>query len=220
MIRNVINQLKHKRNQLTNLSSFEQPIIAPVEITISEETDCYVMYISNYVDALEYSKKKDEIDKMGISNRISMSLLWNSCRQKINKGIYYIFLKDDDLYNIWINGKEIKIDERLKVGEETYEKIISFKLDSNDYSFTSFKHDKIGSTFYTKYYGTQKMDMGKLSLNKEEAYEEIMMFLNNVLEIENILDIVDINLLMDRVYQDLLPHVVMKEYTYDEGVEA
>lgn len=58
MIRNVINQLKQKRNQLTNLSSFEQPIIAPVEITISEETNCYIMYISNYVDALEYSKKR------------------------------------------------------------------------------------------------------------------------------------------------------------------
>ncbi|MCX4365552.1 MAG: hypothetical protein OSJ70_07260 [Bacilli bacterium] len=212
MLREVIDNLKIKRQKLIEVTPNMNAKCDEdnVKITIDKYLDFLRMQISDYVSICEYTKKTDLCDNYEMCKKISMSILWNSGKQKINKGTFYVYTVNNVIYNFWTDGKEIMIDERIKTEKETQEKILRFDLSTLDYAFTFFKHNSIGSTFYTMYYHTKEREIGELAFSKEEAYEAIRPFLESVSAIKNIFGIIDLNIIIERVFNDLKPDGLIK----------
>lgn len=121
----------------------------------------------------------------------------------MNKGIYYVLIVGNRLYNIFINDDNLAVDERTKKNDIIEERIIYFNTITSDYHYFSAKRDKIGSTFYTKYYDKNGFDFGKLNYSKEEAYEEINHVISNLESIEKIIYLIDIDLLKTGILNDI-----------------
>lgn len=203
MFTEIINKLKNKKQKLQNLNNTSIDEKATFDIIIAKENNVYKMEISDYISIVDYVERTDLIDEFGVTNMISNGVFWNSKKQKVNKGIYYVLIVGSRLYNIFIDGDDLAIDERTKINDITEEKIIYFNTINSDYRYFSAKHDKIGSTFYTKYYSKKGSDFGKLNFSKEEAYEEINNVISNLESIEEIACLVDINLLKKGILNDI-----------------
>ncbi len=83
-----------------------------------------------------------------------------SDKQKVNKGIYYVILIDNRIYNILFTDDKLQIDERISpINDEyankeniTQERVITYLPTQNKYRYYSAKHESNGNTYYTKYY--------------------------------------------------------------------
>ncbi|MBP3635623.1 MAG: hypothetical protein J6J17_04150 [Bacilli bacterium] len=203
MFTEIINKLKKKKQELQNLNNMPIEEKTTFDITIAKENNIYKMEISDYISIVDYVERTDLIDEFGVTDMISNGVLWNSKKQKVNKGIYYVLIVDGRLYNIFINGNDLAIDERTKINDITEERIIYFNTITSDYHYFSAKHDKTGSTFYTKYYSKNGFDFGKLKFSKEEAYEEINNVISNLESIEKIICLIDIDLLKTGILNDI-----------------
>lgn len=145
-----------------------------------------------------------EIDQFNLLDLICNSVLWSGKRQKVNKGTYFVIINGNYLYNVFLGEEKICIDERIKIGEETHERILF--LDSNDeYGYTNFKHDKVGSTYYTMYYSKKGFPIKSFELSKEDAYEGISELLSRFELIPGVSDILDINVFRSSILDDLVP---------------
>ncbi|MDE6292686.1 MAG: hypothetical protein K2L98_03300 [Bacilli bacterium] len=218
MIRKLIDKLKYKKEELVEVSSrveTEEKQEEKVDIVIDTYKNFFRMYISNYVSVNNYDERTNEIDPDKMSDNISMNIMWNSGRQKINKGTFYVLLEDNVIYNFMIDGDKIKIDERIKFDEESHERIFSFDLGSGAYRLVFFKHNRFGSTFHNMSYPPDKY-MEEFGLTREETYDEVKGLLERVEQVENILDLMDVNLIKDVVLNDLKPDGVKKEYKDNE----
>jgi len=182
-----LNKIKNKKNKQTVVETKKDHF----NINIDKIDDVLKMEISDYISITDYVEKMKEIDKYNLLDLVCNSVLWNSKKQLVNKGTYYILSYDGRLYNIILNEEGLKLDERIKVDGITEEKVIRINS-NNDYSFSSLKHDKTGSTFYTKFYDNSTLKMGRLELSESKAYEQIETLIKNLKEDERISDILDI----------------------------
>lgn len=218
MIKEWVNSLKNKKQKLIEVSSSnacKENNEENIEIIVDTYKNFFRMYLSDYVSITKYAEITKEKDPSSISKNISMNVLWNNGKQKVNKGTFYVLLTNNVIYNFLINGNKIKIDERIKLDEESHEKIFSFDFASDEYRLVFFKHDRIGSTFYNMYYPPEEY-MEKFGLTREETYSEVKGLLERVLGIENVLDLMDVNFIKKKVLNDLKPDVVKKEYKDNE----
>lgn len=193
-LKTLITKLK-ANNQEIQISPKSNDNEMPVTIAISKYNNFLKMEISDYISITEFSKQTEKTDQLGITDLISTSVLWNSKRQKINSGTYYVILIDNKRYNILIRDNLLMIDERIYKEKITEERII--RLESNDYWYTIFHHDSIGNTFYTRYYNNSRFSLGNLDLTPEELKQEFEPVINNLKNIPGIENIIDINLLND-----------------------
>lgn len=211
MFKELIDRLRVNKQQLlnsnvTNILTKNKSIEIPIafDINISKEDSIYRLEISDYISIVDYVEKMKLIDKFGMLDLISNSVLWNSVKQRVNKGIYYVISINNHLYNILINGETLKIDERIKNNDIIEEKIITFNTNNNEYKYCSFKHDKTGNTFYTKYYDKNRpFNLGALDLSEEETFSGISSIVFYLDSIEEITSIFDIELLKKYVLNDL-----------------
>ena len=207
MFDKLISKLKKERHQLQKTVDEHVPEYIEekpsFDITIVKENNLFKMEISDYISIVDYVERTNLIDKFGVRDMISNGVLWNSGKQQVNKGTYYVLVIDNRLYNILINGDYLAIDERTKKDDITEERIIDFNISSNSYNYFSAKHDKTGDTFYTKYYSKPEFDFGKLNLSKDEAYEGINKVITNLANIEEITGIIDVNLLKTHILNDI-----------------
>ena len=187
MFEKFLNKIKNKKNKQTVVETKKDHF----NINIDKIDDVLKMEISDYITITDYFEKMKEIDKYNLLDLVCNSVLWNSKKQLVNKGTYYILSYDGRLYNIILNEEGLKLDERIKVDGITEEKVIRINS-NNDYSFSSLKHDKTGSTFYTKFYDNSTLKMGRLELSESKAYEQIETLIKNLKEDERISDILDI----------------------------
>ena len=210
MVRDLINKLKLKKQKveiLTINKKTQEYDESTIDIFISKSNDIYKMNISDYIKAPDYKKKLEETDSYGLYNLISMSVLWNTEKQMINKGLYYVAVIDEPfpyitsikslLYNILIGEKEIIIDERKALEDNTIEERIVRvnKNNYSDYQFTYFRHDESGNTIDTKYYLKDKYGLDEIELSEELTMEEILsikIYLRNIKELNSINDIQNI----------------------------
>ena len=215
----LINKLKNKKQQLQEISSNnivkeEQPIENEkiIDIILSKENKFYKIEINDYISIGDYVKKTKSSQEYSVLDLVSNSVLWNSEKQKVNKGIYYIIENDNQLYNILITDNILKIDERnnKEIDDEIQkdniieEKIITFNLENYEYRYCSFKHDKTGNTYYTKYYDENRnFSLGVLELSSEETYEEINQIIYNLERINEIDKILNIKLLKEYLLNNL-----------------
>ena len=184
--------------------------IQPVEekqvfdISISRCNNVFIVDVSDYVTIGDYVERMHEIDNYNLLDLIGNAVLWNSKRQRVNKGTYYVIMHDGYLYNILLGEEETIIDERIKVDDHTVEKHIDLHK-NGDYNFTHFKHDKVGSTYYTMYYSKKGFPIKNFELSKEEAYELISDLLSRFELVPSSDNILDVNMFRDNVLDDLVP---------------
>lgn len=182
----------------------EGPIINPIyeesnfDITVEESPTYTKVTISDYARMQDYGKCLQE-ENNSPAKQISMNILWNSSKQRINKGTYYIITIGNRLYNILINDNNISIDERTHHTDSTDERIIKFNTETNDYYYSSLKHDSIGSTKQTKFYSKTGTQMLGFALSQEEAASEINPLFEHIELLPNIETILPLNLLKSEV---------------------
>jgi len=115
-----------------------------VDISISKKDGYFKVTVAGYYTINEYVEKMREINNLGIENLLNNSVVWNSKKQCVNKGTYFIFRHDGNLYNILINDDIIKIDERYPLGKETMNKVVTFYKNILSYKYFKCVHDKNG----------------------------------------------------------------------------
>ncbi len=151
-------------------------------------------------------------DEFHILNLLCNCVIWNSRKQKVNKGIYYVIQNSNRIYNILFTDEELIIDERIKKEFDeqtkkeniTEERVITFKINKNEYNYYEAKHDKTGDTFYTRYYDKNRLlSMGTFDLSPQETYDEISSVIYNLERINGIENIIDIDFLKTQVLEDL-----------------
>lgn len=174
------------------------------DISISRCNNVFMVDVSDYVTIGDYVERMHEIDNYNLLDLIGNAVLWNSKRQRVNKGTYYVIMHDGYLYNILLGEEETIIDERIKVDDHTVEKHIDLHK-NGDYNFTHFKHDKVGSTYYTMYYSKKGFPIKNFELSKEDAYELISDLLSRFELVPSSDNILDVNMFRDNVLDDLVP---------------
>lgn len=173
------------------------------EIILSQENNFFKMEISDYISITDYVERMKEIDYFRINNLVSNAVLWNSREQKVNKGIFYVIVMGNRIYNILLDGNIIKIDERTKNDDITEERIVSLDTDNNDYSYILYNHDNTGDTFYTRVFSKKGFNFGKLDLSEDEFLEDFSLVITNLESVEGINSILDIILLKKYILDDL-----------------
>lgn len=174
------------------------------DINVSKAENIFMITVSDYITISDFVERMHVMNEDEVSEQLANAFLWNSGKQMVNKGTYYVIMHNGYLYNVFFGEECMGIDERIKVGENTHERIISLGH-NGDYSYTSFKHDKVGSTFYTMYYSKKGFPIPSLELSKEEAYQEISEVLSNIELVPGIEGIVDINQFRNTILDDLGP---------------
>ena len=218
MFKELIDKLKAKKKQLQNYRIENNTMEAKrVEqnkshITISVQNKISKIEINDYISMEDYEKIMKSSEEYHILELLCNCVLWNSNKQRVNKGTYYVIIVDNRIYNILFTGDKIKIDERTKIQLDeqtqkeniTQERAITLNINKNEYRYYSAKHDKTGNTFYIKYYNKNRLySLGTLDLNKEEAYEEINSVIYNLENIEGIKNILNIPFLKTNILEDL-----------------
>jgi len=162
---------------------------------------------------------EDSNEEYHILSSICTSVLWNSSRQKVNKGTYYVIPISNCIYNILVGNEEIIINEWTKINfdEQTQnddvlqERKIILINDKKEYYYSSKKHAKTGSTFYTKSYSNKSCTMGKLNLSKEEAHSEMNSVINNLSNIDGVKKVLDLEALKQNITEDLSEKMYLKK---------
>lgn len=218
MFKELIDKLKAKKKQLQNYrienNTMETKTVEQNKshITISVQNKISKIEINDYISMEDYEKIMKSSEEYHILELLCNCVLWNSNKQRVNKGTYYVIIVDNRIYNILFTGEKIKIDERTKIQLDeqtqkeniTQERAITLNINKNEYRYYSAKHDKTGNTFYIKYYNKNRLySLGTLDLNKEEAYEEINSVIHNLENIEGIKNILNIPFLKTNILEDL-----------------
>lgn len=105
MFKELINKLKGRKQKLENYTTYveQEENNEKDNIIVSEENGICKIDILDYISIGEYVKVTDLGGIYSILSSISNSVLWNSDKQKVNKGIFYVINVDNRLYNILIN---------------------------------------------------------------------------------------------------------------------
>ena len=217
MLRELIDKLKLKKQQLqkykTNndvVETIEQE--KEIDIKISKKDNIFKIEISDYISIINFSDKRNSSDDYNILDMLCNCVLWNSDKQKVNKGTYYVIIIDNRIYNILFTDDKVKIDERIKkeIDEPTQkkniiqERVITYNINKNEYHYYSAKHESNGNTYYVKYYTKNRLySLGKLDLTEEETYEEVKSVIYNLENIKGIETILDIEVLKENVLNNL-----------------
>lgn len=229
MVRAIIDKLKIGKKKLQSSTidteNVDNKLIEEqmdFEIIVSTKNNISRIEISDYISMSDYIKKMKSCDEYHILELLYNCVLWNGAKQKVNKGIYYVILSGNIIYNLLFTDEQIKIDERTKIDfdEESLkeniiqERVITFYMNKNQYRYYSAKHDKIGDTFYTRYYDENRAySLGTLDLSTEEAYDEINSLIYNLEGIEGIENILDIDFLKEQFLVDLSKNSFQRKKT-------
>lgn len=173
-------------------------------ITTSKEDNIFKVEISNYIQIMNYEKIFKEDDPYNLYDSISNNILWNGKKQRVNKGIYFVIYENNRIYNILYQDATIKIDERTRYENgHTDEKILKYDPQKPTYKYCILKHDETGSTYLTKFYDKEKIDMKFFRYPYEDANRDITDLIANLQTIPNMNRVVNINMLIDGVVKDM-----------------
>lgn len=226
MLKELINNLKNKRKQFNGCKTYtdldrKAQLEEKFELSIEKvSNDSFKIQLSDYIPIINFVDRMKLIDKYDVLDLLCNAVLWNSSKQKVNKGTYYVIRTNDYLYNILINDNKVIVDERTKKEFDeqtrkeniTEEKIITLNKLKDDYHYFSAKHESDGNTYYTRYYDKNRdYSLGILDLSKEDAYDEVKMIICNLENIVGIENVLDVELLKDTILKDLSLTVFQKK---------
>ena len=109
MLKIIIDKLKAKKEQLQkykiNNDGIEKVTILEeqnqVDINVSSQDNIFKIEISDYISISDFINKKNSDDEYRILDKICNCVLWNSDKQKVSKGTYYVIIIDNRIYNIY-----------------------------------------------------------------------------------------------------------------------
>ncbi len=174
------------------------------DINIIESQEMTKVEISDYISINDYYDRMKMINRLDVDKKLTLGIIWDSDKQCVKKGSYYIFNHNDKIYNILINEKEIIIEERTKIEEETQDKIFSFNIDDYDYHYFRCMHDKIGSSYLTRYYSKNGTKIEKLELSSQEFYKDLKGILESLESFKNIKSILNIEDIKIHILNELI----------------
>ena len=166
------------------------------KVVVYSENDILRMDILDYLKPIEFSMYSNRLN-------VSMNVLWNGDRQRINKGNYYVLSKNDTVYYVLLNDEFLKIDQINKINNGTKENILTFDIIDYQYSYVSYEHDIYGSTHNIDYYNSMNTVCLANLLSKEDAFSEISNLINSVYEIFKNTNIYDIDLVSNKILGDM-----------------
>lgn len=204
MLKELINKYLKRKKEVTTSVVEQIEEKQEFDITISRSNNIFMVEISDYISICDFVERMKEIDQYNLLDLIGNAVLWNGKRQKVNKGSYFVIIHEGYVYNILLGECETIIDERVKVDDHTVEKHITLHQDG-EYNYTHFKHDKVGSTYYTMYYSSKGFPIKNFELSKEDAYKGISELLNRFELVPSSEDILDVNIFRNAILDDLLP---------------
>lgn len=227
MFKELIARLKQKKHQIQNYQTNNNEIKTgikvreekAVEIIVSSQNNITKIEIPDYVCIGDFVDKKNYGEEYKILDLLCNCVLWNSDKQKVNKGIYYVIIIENRIYNILFTDDKIQIDERIKpIFDEvtnkeniTQERVITYLPNQNKYRYYSAKHESDGNTYYTKYYNkNREYSLGTLDLTEEETFNEVASVISNLETIPSIETILDIELLKEQILKDLKKDCLQK----------
>ena len=227
MLKELIEKLKRKKYQLQNYKTDNNDIKTgikvheekEIEIIVSSQNNITKIEIPDYVCIGDFVDKKNDGEEYKILDLLCNCVLWNSDKQKVNKGIYYVIIIDNRIYNILFTDDKIQIDERIsQIFDEvtnkeniTQERVITYLPNQNKYRYYSAKHESDGNTYYTKYYNkNREYSLGTLDLTEEETFNEVTSVISNLETIPSIETILDIELLKEQILNDLKKDYLIK----------
>lgn len=227
MFKELIARLKQKKHQIQNYQTNNNDIKTgikvheekEVEIIVSNQNNITKIEIPDYVCIGDFVDKKNDGEEYKLLDLLCNCVLWNSDKQKVNKGIYYVIIIENRIYNILFTDDKIQIDERIKpIFDEvtnkeniTQERVITYLPNQNKYRYYSAKHESDGNTYYTKYYNkNREYSLGTLDLTEEETFNEIASVISNLETIPSIETILDIELLKEQILKDLKKDCLQK----------
>lgn len=197
MFKGLIKKFKTLRNEVNNNKVYDIKDIqndcvneSKCKITISSEDGYHKVTLSDYASINEFIGSE-------LLDLISMNISWDCRKQKFYNGSYYIITGNGIIYNILINDKMIKIDERIQFEDYSHEKVITFNLIENKIDFFRCRHTLSGSSYDTMYYHEGlNFNLRELELDKDETFNEIITIFSNLDKypfIQSILDFDTIN---------------------------
>ena len=227
MFKELITRLKQKKHQIQNYKTNNNDIKTgikvheekEIEIIVSSQNNITKIEIPDYVCIGDFVDKKNYGEEYIILDLLCNCVLWNSDKQKVNKGIYYVIIIDNRIYNILFTDDKIQIDERIsQIFDEvtnkeniTQERVITYLPNQNKYRYYSAKHESDGNTYYTKYYNkNREYSLGTLDLTEEETFNEVTSVISNLETIPSIETILDIELLKEQILNDLKKDYLIK----------
>lgn len=227
MLKELIEKLKRKKHQIQSYKSDNDDIKTgikvheekEVKIIVSSQNNITKIEIPDYVCIGDFVDKKNYGEEYKILDLLCNCVLWNSDKQKVNKGIYYVIILENRIYNILFTDDKIQIDERIKpIFDEvtnkeniTQERVITYLPNQNKYRYYSAKHESDGNTYYTKYYNkNREYSLGTLDLTEEETFNEVASVISNLETIPSIETILDIELLKEQILKNLKKDCLQK----------
>ena len=193
---------RHKSKEQLIIDKEKQSTIVEsqtIKIEILQEHNYSKVVVGDYYTIQDYIEKIREIDVNGIENLLNNSVIWNSGKQRVNKGTYYIFRHNKGLYNILVNDEQIRIDERIPIGEETSNKVLTFK--NSKYQYFRCIHDKNGSSRACRYYDL--VDNTLLPLTREEFLTDFNIIMQNLSDFNGIENMINLHKLGSVVSQPI-----------------
>ena len=204
MFRELIDKYIRKKKHVDEISIQQIEPKQEFDINISRCNNVFMVDVSDYITIGDFVERMHEIDKYNLLELIGNAVLWNGHRQRVNKGSYFVIIHNGYIYNILLGDEETIIDERVKVEDHTVERHVNLHKDGN-YNYTHFKHDKVGSTYYTMYYSKRGFPIKNFELSKEDAYEGIDGLLTRFEETPGCSDILDVDSFRKSILDDLIP---------------
>lgn len=212
MFSEMIDRLKAIKENLFNFKKNDESLQkkeTTFDIKLTKNDGIFKLEISDYISVINYIERMELIDNYNVTPLLSTMVFWNSKKQKVNKGTYYIIEYDNIIYNILINDFNIYVDQKEKINGITEEKVIYYNSEDNTYYYSSLKHRENGSTFFTKFYNSSGVSLVPESmLSREEVFEDISLILCNLKKINGIEKIFDTSLfekyILDRLDIDTL----------------
>lgn len=173
-------------------------------LTTSKEDNIYKVEISDYIKIMNYVKRFKENDPYNLYDSISNNILWNSDKQRANKGTYFVIYEENRLYNILFQDDKIEIDERTRYENGyTDEKILKYYPETKMYKYCILKHDAHGSTYLVKFYDKKEIETKFFRYPYEDAYKDITDLMANLQTIPNIDRVLNINMFLEDVVRDM-----------------
>lgn len=209
-LKNRLTLHKTKENipQILNYNNKEK---SNFDITILENYDLFKIEITDYITASDYLETMKQIDIFELNSKLTNGILWNSNKQRINKGVYFVFFHNGKLYNILNNENFIKIDERIKIEDTIEEKILTFKIEDANYYYFKCIHDKNGNSYLTRYYGKNGTICADLELSIEEFKNDLNLIFSSLETLKDIESIIDIEIISQQIFEDLSKKNIRKK---------
>ena len=80
-------------------STTETALKKDISIVVSEQNNIHKIEISDFISPWDYEEIKNSSSKYKALDKLCSFVLWNSSRQKVNKGTYYIINKGKNCQN-------------------------------------------------------------------------------------------------------------------------